>query len=433
MNKIKIGSNDYEVLNKLHNIDARKINELIKKKVVTVTITSPPYYDMKDYGHKDQIGYGQNYEDYLEAIKIVFQNVYNITKDNGSLWVIIDTFKRKGEVVLLPFDFSNKISEIGWKLQDIIIWNKNKTIPWSNTGRTKKKFEYILLFSKSKNFKYYTDKIREYNTEFLKKWWVKYPERYNPKGKAVEEIWNYDIPIQGSWGNGYIRHFCPLPTDMIAKIIQLSSNERDIVLDPFAGTGSVLAQATYMKRNYIGFELNKNYIKRFNNYLEKTFSHGSKAYQMIRSRKYNQTVFERRILNLRALKFAKIFRNNLKKKSQDSIDMIFVEISKEKPTDKNKIMVVNYDIIINGKKMILEREINKLISKRPLSRYGIESHVRYLNDKRSFLSSINNKNLFLYSHATTHKYFDKFDPKNEITKFVIMSPIKMKLEEKDFE
>ena len=139
---------------KLHHADARDLNSIMKEKVVSATITSPPYYNMKDYGYKNQIGYGQEYDDYLKDIGQVFDQIYKLPKDDGSLWVIIDTFKKNNEVVTLPFDFSKKLNEVGWKLRDIIIWDKNKTVPWSKKGQTKNKFEYILLFSKFKDFNY---------------------------------------------------------------------------------------------------------------------------------------------------------------------------------------------------------------------------------------------------------------------------------------
>lgn len=424
-----------------HLFDARRIKEEIKEKIVDVTITSPPYYDMKDYGYKDQIGYGQKYEEYLEDLKQVFQNVYDITKDKGSLWVIIDTFKRNNIVVPLPFDFSNTIKEVGWKLQDIVIWNKNKTVPWSKKGQTKNKFEYILLFSKSNDFKYYADKGREYNTKFLKKWWVRYPERYNPKGKATEGIWDYDIPTQGSWGNGYIRHFCPLPTDMIGKMIQLTSEEKDVILDPFAGTGSVLVQAAYMKRKYIGFELNEKYISMFHNYLEKSLVKGSKDYDISKDGKLDQDNFAKTILNLRALKFAKVLRNKINKELVDVIELIYVEISEKNPIEKQKLIVVNYDIVINNKNILyqdneietsLKTEINDLITKPPLSKFGIETHIKYkfIDD---FLIFCADMDLFLYSNNITHKYISYFNSKQRLSKFAIISPIKIDVNEEDFE
>ncbi len=162
----------------IHNKDARKLDDVIKEKLVDVTITSPPYFDLKDYGHKDQIGYGQQYDQYLNDLQSVFAKVFSATKDTGSLWVVIDSFKRNGEIVPLPFDFAAKLKEIGWKLQDIIIWHKDKTIPWVNGGSTRGIFEYVLLFTKTAKYKYFVDKVRNYQD--LKKWWVKYPERLSP-------------------------------------------------------------------------------------------------------------------------------------------------------------------------------------------------------------------------------------------------------------
>ena len=128
---------------KVHNIDARKIESVIKEPIVDVTITSPPYFDLKDYGSKDQIGYGQEYDEYLEDLKLVFKQVYDITKESGTLWVIIDAFRKEGEVVPLPFDFSNKMRELGWRLQEVIIWGKDRTVPWSHKGQMRSLFEYI--------------------------------------------------------------------------------------------------------------------------------------------------------------------------------------------------------------------------------------------------------------------------------------------------
>ena len=231
--------------NKIFNIDSRKILSLLKDEdLVQTTITSPPYFDMKDYGIDDQIGFGQTYENYLNDLQSVFEQILQRTKDDGTLWIIIDTFKRNGSIVPLPFDLANKLKEVGWHFQDIIIWEKDKTVPWSSNGFVQKKIEYILFFSKNEKYKYNKDVIRVYDSQQLKQWWVKYPERYNPKGKALDQVWKYPIPVQGSWGNKYVRHFCPLPKEMVATMILLSTNENDVVLDPFSGSGAVIAQAT---------------------------------------------------------------------------------------------------------------------------------------------------------------------------------------------
>ena len=423
---------------KLHHKDARNIDEIIKEKIIDITITSPPYFNMKDYGYNEQIGFGQSYTEYLDDLEGVFKKIYDLTKDTGCLWVVIDTFKNNGEVVSLPFDFSNRIKKVGWKLHDIIIWNKDKTVPWSHKGQTKNKFEYVLFFIKNKNYKYYKDEAREYNTKFLKKWWIRYPERYNPKGKAPDEIWNYDIPTQGSWGKKYIRHFCPLPTDMIGRMIQLTSDEGDVILDPFAGSGSVLAQSACMNRKFIGFELNESYIDMFQNYLQCTFESGQNKYHLIKSGKYSQDNFSETILNLRALKFAKVLQKNIKSDFKGMIKTIYVEIADEEPDVKHKIIKVKYGIffetIIKSESKLIEKSLNEnikeIISHPPLSKYGIEAKFRYYYTKHSLSKE---HPLYVYTNKTTHKYKEIYKPSNNNKSFEIISPIKLEINEEDFD
>ena len=76
--------------------DARNLDEILTDKIVDVTITSPPYFDLKDYGHKNQIGFSQDYGEYLNNLEVVFEKVYNVTKDTGSPgW-----FRKDQEVML---------------------------------------------------------------------------------------------------------------------------------------------------------------------------------------------------------------------------------------------------------------------------------------------------------------------------------------------
>ncbi|MEJ7883162.1 site-specific DNA-methyltransferase [Acinetobacter baumannii] len=362
-----------EQTNIIFNEDSRNILSVLDKNNINITstITSPPYFDMKDYGSENQIGFGQTYQQYLEDLNTVFKDIYQITANNGSLWIIIDTFKRDNQVVTLPFDLSNKLKESGWLLQDIIIWKKDKTVPWSNNGFVQRKFEYILYFTKTKNFKYNKDRVRNFDTTQLKKWWVKYPERYNPKGRALDEIWEYPIPVQGSWGDQYIRHFCPLPKEMVATMIEISTDPDDIILDPFAGSGSVLFQSTVMDRKYIGFELNKSYIEMFNKYLESSFDKFRNEY-LNQYKAKDQNDFMKQILDLRALKFARILVNTLEKELNFDFK-IFVKIQNYLD-ENNKYLDVKYEVTYDSLNFIEEDILNIIessIKKPPLSKFGI--------------------------------------------------------------
>ena len=406
-------------------MDARDIASISNSPFVDVTITSPPYFDMKDYGYPEQIGFGQKYDDYLNDLRKVFKGIYELTKDTGSLWVIIDTFRKAGAVVPLPFDFVHKISDIGWKLQEVIIWEKDKTVPWVHQGQMRNMFEYILVFAKNEKYKFHLDRIRQWDN--LKKWWVKYPERYNPNGKAPEAIWHFPIPVQGSWGQNYIRHFCPLPEDMIAQIIKLTTDEGDVVLDPFAGSGAVLSQAAYMYRKYIGTELNQDYIAMFERYLAKTKTLKRKKYRQEQKISWSQNSFSDIIINLRALKFARVLYKKITNTQKNNIKHIFVSLPALNDDGKAH---VSYHFISNNtcSSEELQNEINTLISKPPLSKFGIiPTFIWKLEVK-----DINKTPLFGYTKTSTHKFVEEIPCQNSPHSFII-SPIKVDLNEEDYE
>lgn len=413
-----------KIINKVYNQDARRILETIPSGIkISTTITSPPYFDMKDYLSDNQVGYGQTYDDYLNDLQKIFEGVFQITNEDGSLWIIIDTFKRENQVVTLPFDLVNKLKEIGWLLQDIIIWKKDKTVPWSTNGFVQRKFEYILFLTKATKFKYNQDSVRVYDTNHLKRWWVKYPERYNPKGKALDEVWEFPIPTQGSWGDKYIRHFCPLPKDMVATMINLSTNEDDIILDPFAGSGTVLSQSAYMKRNYIGFELNNEYIEMFNNYLNLTFETNRKEYESLNNNE-SQDDFEKRILELRALKYAKNLIAHIQKPINSKDFQIHVEIV-ERSELRNKLIKVNYEFLGDVDKKIVLGIIEKIIQKKPFSKFGIEPIFTFKKVKK-----LNFKKHFFYSESNSYAFLQNPELKTE--KIRIISSISVNLDENDY-
>ena len=405
----------------VYNIDSRAIDSILPdESLIQTTVTSPPYFDMKDYGVENQIGFGQTYDDYLDDLQSIFKSVLNKTKDDGTLWIVIDTFKRNHSVVPLPFDLANRLKEVGWVFQDIIIWKKDKTVPWSSDGFVQRKIEYILFFSKGTKFKYNKDVTRVYDTQILKRWWVKYPERYNPRGKALDEIWEYPIPVQGAWGDKYIRHFCPLPKEMVATMISLSTDENDIVLDPFAGSGAVLAQAAYMNRKYIGFELNFKYIEQFKNYLENTLEDGRKEYKSI-IKSPEQENFETTIWKLRALKYGRVLLNTVEKQLCSKDGKVIVS----QLNMQNDKMCVEYMFIVNSdiKEKYIEL-ILEIIKKKPLSLYGIIPTFKFCLQKE-----LDEELYYKYSATNTYSYIKQ---SANFSKAKVFSKIKVDINEQQY-
>ena len=414
--------NDYKLvpMNKIYNVDSRNILDILDGDVhIQTTITSPPYFDMKDYGVADQIGFGQSYTDYLSDLKSIFSGLLQKTKVDGSLWVIIDTFKRQNNVVLLPFDLARELQSVGWYLQDIIIWKKDKTVPWSTKGFSQRKFEYILLFSKSPKFKYNIDAVRLCDTSQLKEWWVNYPERYNPKGKALDELWEFPIPVQGSWGDKYVRHFCPLPKELVSRIIAISTDEDDVVFDPFAGSGTVLSQSAYMNRKYIGFELNPEYIEMFKRYLSQTIELGRSEYELSKNRDV-QADFEDTIINLRVLKYAKLILVSLKKANVEANIKAFAEILGESNL-KHKIVRAKYTLVYNDVEVIkhVKSVIETNVNQPPFSKFGIEALFEY----KPTMDFAQHRDLYGYSINNSHQFVNNADLNSESIR--ILSQIKV--------
>lgn len=346
--------------------DARSLGEVIDKKVDLI-VTSPPYYDLKDYGPDNQIGFGQGYGDYLADMKTVLGQCFDATKDTGSMWLIVDTLKKNGSFKLLPFDLCRIAEEAGWKLQEIIIWKKDRTLPYSRKGEMRNIFEYVLFFVKTNDFKYYPKRITDLNP---KEWWVKYPERYSMSGQIPTDVWEFPIPVQGSWGKSYIRHFCPLPPGMIQRIIKLCTEPGDIVFDPFAGTGAVLSEAFAMNRDYVGCDLNSSFKEMFENYMKQIEPLDESA-DIKDKELFGKTVGKLRVLKLPSaiLKKLRISHPDI----FDSVEGVNIEVLKNKPLAKNKYWSVRYTFLgIESE----QREIVKDLFKRaPFSKYGVEAEI----------------------------------------------------------
>ncbi len=392
-------------MNKYYIYNALSLKNLIKKPIVDVTITSPPYWNLKDYGHIQQIGLNQTYEIFLNDLEKIFSMVYDVTKESGSLWVVADTLKKNGEMILFPFDLATRLRRVGWIIQDVIIWNKDKTRPWSHKGKLRNIFEYILFFTKTKNYKYYLHRIREIDQ--LKKWWIRYPERYSPFGKAPSRAWEIPIPRQGSWGKdtNWVTHACPFPPLLVQRIVKLTTNCGDLVFDPFAGSGVTLAQAEVMKRRFIGLDLNNKYKRMYKERVRPMVKSMMKTNEM-HNRKKNK--FRVKIWQLRKLKYAREIYRLIKKNKLSSLIIGFVVLDKK--NNSTDIFIITRASPTQSK--VLHQEIKKLSLRAPLSKYELSPNINIISlaRKRRVLMLVNElrgMKLWRYSKGITHLAKDR--------------------------
>ena len=415
--------------------DSRNITKVFlenKFEKVDLILTSPPYFDVKNYENAElQIGYKQSYDDYLNDIALILQNCYSISKDHATLWLVMDTIKREGVTCPLPFDINKKLIDLNndntWILRDVIIWNKYKNLPWHAKGRFKNQFEYILFFSKTANYKYYLDKVREI-TDY-KNWWLTYPERYNSKGKPPSNLWEFTIPIRG-WGNGYQKHLCPFPFPLIERILSISSDENDIIFDPFAGSGSVIAMAQRMNRRAIGFDINQKYKDQF----EKEVLIGADYYWEKRKKeldrlKGNFKFFKETNYKLRKIKVG----IKLKELFQDQIpqaDINFIALEKD-----NKIEEIDFIIFSKESKPLINLSVCRDSISKLEREYKVKINIK--KERAEELLDLNcNKNKFFgYLNNRIYNYEREFSIEqiifDNVKQDILFTNIEAKIDKKN--
>ena len=342
--------------------DNRKTLSKIPDKTIQTCITSPPYWGLRDYGtatwlggdeqcdhlgkpfstraninansggrdvknaemrefykeqcgkcgalrQDEQIGLEQTPEEYVEQLCSVFDQVWRVLVDDGTLWLNLgdsynaSTPNRSGtnafndgrknrnqrlttggvsglkpkDLVGIPWRVAFALQARGWYLRSEIIWHKPNPMPESVTDRPTKSHEHIFLFTKSAKYYYDHEAIKEPVTESSLKraeyafhsdrpstknasmggegiHTEKMGERFvNPDGRNKRDVWT--VPTKPFTG----AHFAVYPTALIEPCVLAGSKPGDTILDPFSGSGTTGIVAILNGRNYVGTELNPEY------------------------------------------------------------------------------------------------------------------------------------------------------------------------------
>lgn len=244
---------------KLYIGDSRRMDK-VGKESVHLVVTSPPYYDIKDYGVEGQIGFGQSYDMYLLGLHQVFSECHRALMPGCRICVNVgDVFKRgtKGmgyHVLPIHAEIIKDLSNL-FDFTGTIIWHKRSTMntsggavvmgsyPFPASGVVRQDFEYILLFRKPG----YRPKPTKENKE---------------KSIMTKEEWN--TFFKSDWfipGTRQDRHMAMFPLEIPRRLIKMFSFVGDTVLDPFMGSGTTALAAAKEGRSSIGYELNGEFGK----------------------------------------------------------------------------------------------------------------------------------------------------------------------------
>lgn len=257
-------------INKIYNENCLYTMKRMEDNFVDLTVTSPPYDNLRSYTGECQ----WNFEVFQEIAK----ELYRVTKDGGVVVWIVNDAKDKGTKTLTSFKQALYFKEIGFFVHDVMIWEKcTFSSPIPNMYHNV--FEYMFIFSKSKpkTFNPIIDKLnkkagvkttttfRESNGETTKR----SGKTVNAFGKRYN-VWKINEVKNNTKG----KHPAPLPEQLAKDHIISWSNEGDIVYDCFMGSGTTAKMAHIYKRNWIGSEISSEYVelanKRLDTYLRQT-------------------------------------------------------------------------------------------------------------------------------------------------------------------
>lgn len=304
-----------ENTNKIICADALETLKKFPDESINCSITSPPYYGLRDYHNEGQIGRETTVEEYLDRLKQVFHEVKRVLKKDGTCFIVIgDSYAGTGpkgkyidpkypngrnvqntsitqnisgykskDLMGIPWRLALLLREDGWYLRSDIIWHKENAMPESCKDRPTRSYEHIFLLSKSPKYYYDYEQIAEPMKESSKKRYTrgrkadnKYlkensgakiqkinkARRYGeyrgdniPQFRNKRDIWTINtVSFRGE-------HYATFPPKLAEICMIAGCPKGGIILDPFIGSGTVGFVALMQDRKYIGIELNERYCK----------------------------------------------------------------------------------------------------------------------------------------------------------------------------
>ncbi len=244
---------------KIINGDSRQMT-LLPDNSVHLTITSPPYWQLKDYGTDNQIGFHDSYENYVNNLNLVWKECYRTLHNGCRLCINIgDQFARAvyyGRYKVIPIreEIIKFCENIGFDYMGAVIWQKVTTsnttgggvqmgsYPYPRNGILKLDYEFILIFKKLGDAPKHTKGQKELSKMTAEEW-----------NTFFAGHWNFT----GTRQNGHIAMF---PEELPRRLVKMFSFVNETILDPFAGSGTTSLAAKNLDRNSIGYEINPEFI-----------------------------------------------------------------------------------------------------------------------------------------------------------------------------
>lgn len=254
----------------IYNLDCFEAMKKMPSSCVNLTVTSPPYNIGKEYEKPLPL------DEYLTWCQQWIEQIYRLTNSNGAFWLNLGylSIPARAKAIPLPYLLWDKIP---FYLIQEIVWNYGAGV--AGTKFFSPRNEKFLWYVKNReSYTFNLDDVRDPN--------VKYPNqkkngkiKVNVIGKNPTDVWEFPKVTSGTNRSSKERtpHPAQFPIAVIERIVKSSSNENDIILDPFIGSGTTAAAALSLGRSVIGFEINPDYCaivaKRIEKLLKKDETH----------------------------------------------------------------------------------------------------------------------------------------------------------------
>ena len=296
-------------LNTIHHCDALTLLKALPDNSIDCCVTSPPYFGLRNYGVDGQIGLEKTPAEYVQTLVTLFREVRRVLKDSGTFWLNLgDSYTGSGKggqsdekrsenwqpdysnkgntyglpsknLLLIPHRVAIALQDDGWIVRQDNVWHKPNPMPESVTDRTTRAHEYVFQFAKSARYYYNAEEVRERAVEgndlgLLRSRHKEADNKVSWHAKSILTRQMAGVDSRTA-GNGFRNkrsvwtippaqfrdaHFATFPLELPEICIRAGCPRGGVVLDPFMGSGTVALVARAEGCDYIGSELNSEYI-----------------------------------------------------------------------------------------------------------------------------------------------------------------------------
>lgn len=263
--------------------DALQVLRTMPDQCVDTIVTSPPYYRQRDYPDEQQIGQEAAPEQYVQRLASVMDEARRVLKTTGSLWLVLGDKYLRGRQLGIPWRVALALCDAGWILRSDVIWHKPNAMPSAVKNRPTVDHEYVFFLTKTSQYYYDADAIREPHVTFTAQSRMRggrrhfhkrngTPERgknggdsnlhkgrwdqaFHPKGRNKRTVWS--IPLS----KFREAHFAVYPEQLVETCLLATCPHNGTVLDPFLGSGTTAVVAQRLGRSFVGIDCASDYCE----------------------------------------------------------------------------------------------------------------------------------------------------------------------------